>query len=69
MIDHHLPYELTPEDKRVRAKWARGVAIVYGSLLLLLVTLIAAQQFSAEPDTETAVATAPAKAVSRVGRN
>jgi hypothetical protein len=70
MIDwHHLHYVLTPEDRRIRAKWARGVAIVYGSALLLLVALAGAQRIIAEPSSETPVATAHAKGVSPSAQN
>jgi hypothetical protein len=70
MIDrHHFHYNLTPEDRRIRAKWARGIAVVYGTALLLLVVAIATQQMLAEPTTETTVATAPVKAASPIGRN
>ena len=71
MIDRHFLYDLTPEDRRIRAKWARGVAIVYGSALLLLVAAIAAQRMVAAPTeaTETTVATAPAKSAPPIGRN
>ena len=70
MIDlHHLPNKPSPEDQQIRAKWARGVAIVYGSALLLLVGLIPVQRLSAEPPSETPAATAHAKGASPSGWN
>jgi hypothetical protein len=71
MIDRPLPYDLTPEDRRVRAKWARGVAIVYGAALLVLVAAIAVQRLVAPPTTEveTTVATVPVNAPSPIGPN
>jgi hypothetical protein len=61
MIDSRLPCDLTPEDRDVRAKWARGVAIVYGTALLLIVGLIETQRMLVAPTFEPAVAAAPAK--------
>jgi hypothetical protein len=69
MIDLRLLRNLTPEDRAVRVKWARGVAIVYGTALLLVVGLISAQRMLAAPTAETAIATAPAKSAPPVGRN
>jgi hypothetical protein len=69
MIERRLSCDLTPEDRAVRAKWARGVAIVYGTALLLVVGLIATQRMFAAPTSEIAVATAPAKPAASVGRN
>jgi len=56
MIHRSPPYDLTSEDRLTRAKWARGVAIVYGTILLLLVTFIAAHRYLSEPGAGTAVA-------------
>ncbi len=56
MIHRSLSYDLTSEDRVTRAKWARGVAIVYGTILLLLVTFIAAHRSLNEPSGATAVA-------------
>ena len=36
MIDSSLSHDPTSEDRLLRAKWVRGIAIVYGSVLLLL---------------------------------
>jgi hypothetical protein len=36
MVHRSLPYNATNEHRTTRAKWARGVAIVYGTILLLL---------------------------------
>jgi hypothetical protein len=69
MIDRRLSYNLTPEDRAVRAKWARGVAIVYGAALLLIVGLIATQRMLIAPAFESAVATAPAKSAPPIGQN
>ena len=35
MVDFIPPHDPTPEDRLACARWARGVAIVYGSALLL----------------------------------
>lgn len=56
MIHRSLPYDPTPEHRLTRAKWARGVAIVYGTILLLLVTFIAAHRSPSEPGAASAVA-------------
>jgi hypothetical protein len=48
MIRRSLPYHLKPEDRLTRAKWARGVVIVYASALLLL-ALIISQRVVTEP--------------------
>jgi hypothetical protein len=69
MIDRRLLRDLTPEDRAVRAKWARGVAIIYGTALLLTVGLIATQRTLVAPKPEIAAATAPAKRAPPVGRN
>ena len=44
MIHRSLSYEPTPEHRLSRAKWARGVAVVYGTILLLLLTLAGAHR-------------------------
>jgi hypothetical protein len=49
MIHRSLPYELTPEDRLTRAKWARGVGIIYGTILLLLLTIAMAYRILTEP--------------------
>jgi hypothetical protein len=63
MMLEHLPYDPTPEDRLTRAKWARTVGIVYGSVVLLLFGFIAAQRIFAEPHLATGVANAPANLV------
>ena len=60
MIYRSLPYDPTPEDKLTRAKWARGFGVVYGSILLLLLAIVATQNVRPEHNRATAVANAPA---------
>jgi hypothetical protein len=59
MIDWSSLPDPTPEDRLTRAKWARGVAIVYGSALLLLVAFVTAQHIFFEPNGPTSIASAP----------
>jgi len=68
MTHRHLPYHLTAEDRLTCAKWARGVAIVYGSVLLLIIGAIGAQHMSAASTTEAAVANGTTKVASHVVR-
>jgi len=49
MIDSAPLHEPTPEDRRVRYKWARRLAIAYGTALLLLVALVAAHRMYVGP--------------------
>jgi hypothetical protein len=49
MIHRSPPYEPTPEDRLIRAKWARGVGIIYGTILLLLLTIAVAHRILTEP--------------------
>jgi flagellin-like protein len=56
MIHRSLSYDPTPEHRLTRAKWARGVSIIYGTILLLLLTFIAAHRSLNEPGGATAVA-------------
>jgi len=56
MIHRSLSYDPTTEHRLTRAKWARGVAIVYGTILLLLVTLMAAHRLLSEHSGAIAVA-------------
>jgi hypothetical protein len=63
MTLEHLPYDPTPEDRLTRAKWARSVSIVYGSVVLLLLGFIAAQRMFAEPHRATGIANAPASPI------
>jgi hypothetical protein len=69
MIRRSFPINWTQEDRLTHAKWMRGVAVFYGTALLLVVGLIATQRMLAAPTPETAVATAPAKSAPPVGRN
>ena len=68
MTHRHFPYEPSPEDRLTLAKWKRGVAIVYGCALLLLVAWIAIPQILVGPVTATAAADGPAKVDSNVVR-
>jgi hypothetical protein len=63
MIDwQHLPDTLTPEDRRLRARWACAVGAVYLAALVLLIAAATAQHMLTGPTPDTTVATAPAKA-------
>jgi hypothetical protein len=44
----------------IRAKWARGVGIIYGTILLLLLAIVAAQHIRGEHNGATAIANGPA---------
>ena len=54
MIDTAPLHEPTAEDRRIRDKWARTMAIVYGMALLLLITFVAANRFHAGPSSAAA---------------
>jgi hypothetical protein len=43
MIHRSLSYDPTPEHRQTRAKWTRGFCIVYGTILLLLLGIVAVQ--------------------------
>ena len=60
MIDRFLPYDPTPEDRLTHAKWARGFGIVYRTILLLLLAIVAAQHIRIEHNGATAITTRPA---------
>jgi ferric-dicitrate binding protein FerR (iron transport regulator) len=62
MIDAAPLHEPTPEDRLVRDRWARRLAIAYGMALLLLVALVAAHRVSVEPDSSAAVGKAQVSA-------
>jgi hypothetical protein len=68
MIRRSLLYDLTPEDRRTRAKWARGVAIVYGSVLVLLLAFIITKRVIVEPSEAPNLAAIGANAASHVAR-
>jgi len=68
MTHRHLSDHLTAEDRLTSAKWTRGVAIVYGSALLLIIGTIAAQHMSTASTTEAAVANGTTKVASHVVR-
>jgi len=54
MIHRSLSYDPTPEHRLTHAKWARGVAIVYGAILLLLLTFVAVHHSLSQPGGATA---------------
>ena len=68
MIHRSLPYDPTPEDRLTRAKWARGFGIVYGTILLLLLAIVAAQHIRGEPNGATTLANGPAARPARTER-
>jgi hypothetical protein len=60
MIHRSLPYDPTPEDRLTYAKWARGFGIVYGTILLVLLAVVTAQQhIRGEHNRTTAIADSP----------
>jgi hypothetical protein len=60
MIDWSLQHDQTAQDRLAGIKFARGAAIVYGSVvLLLLATVLLGQRMRAEPGEATAVAAPP----------
>jgi hypothetical protein len=67
MIHRSLPYHPTPEDRLTRAKWERGFGIVYGTILLLLLAIVAAQHIRGE-NGATAIASGPAAQPVRTDR-
>jgi hypothetical protein len=60
MIHRSLPYDQTPEDRLIRTKWARGFGIVYGTILLLLLAIVATQHMRVEHNGAPAIANGPA---------
>jgi len=58
MIDAAPLHEPTPEDRRVRDRWARRLAIAYGTALLLLVAFVAAHRMYAGPGSSAAIGNA-----------
>jgi hypothetical protein len=60
MIHRSLSYDPTPEDRLTRAKWARGFGIVYGTILLLLLAIVAAQHIRVDHNGATAITNGPA---------
>lgn len=60
MIHRSLPYHPTTEHRLTRAKWARGFGVVYGTILLLLLAIAAAQHFRVEHNGATTIANRPA---------
>jgi hypothetical protein len=52
-------YNPTPEDRLTQAKWARGVAIFYGTILLLLLAVIVTSRIVSEPSGSYGFASAP----------
>jgi hypothetical protein len=60
MIHRSLSYDPTTEHRLTRAKWARKFGIVYGTILLLLLVVGAAQHFRIEHNATTTIANNPA---------
>ena len=60
MIHRSLSYDPTTEHRLTRAKWARGFGVVYGTILLLLLAIAAAQHFRVEHNGATTIANDPA---------
>ena len=53
-----LPHNPIPEDRLIQVKWARGFAIVYGTILLLLLAVIVTSRIVSEPSGSSGVASA-----------
>ena len=68
MTHRHFLYEPSPEDRLTLAKWKRGLAIVYGCAVLLLIAWIAIPRILVGPETATDSADGPAKIGSHVVR-
>jgi hypothetical protein len=65
MILRPLHYDLTPEDRLTRARWARGVVIFYSCVALLIFAAIAIVRPSVrEPHGSTNLAAAPSESPS-----
>jgi hypothetical protein len=60
MIERFPLEDLTPDDRRMRAKWACRLAVAYGAALLLLVAFVAASRMIAGPTAAPATAGVPA---------
>jgi hypothetical protein len=58
MVARSFIHDLTPEDRLIHSKWARGVFIVYGSAVLLLIGIIVAECILAEPGRDVDATTA-----------
>jgi len=54
-----FPYDPTPEDRLIQVKCARGFAIVYGTILLLLLAVIVTSRIVSEPSGSSGIASAP----------
>jgi hypothetical protein len=48
----------TPEDRVTQAKWARGFAVVYGTILLLLLAVVVTSRIASEPSRSSGTASA-----------
>src|SRR5689334_3199186 len=53
-----FPHDPTPEDRLTQAKWARGFAVVSGTILLLLVAVVVTSRIISEPSESSGVASA-----------
>jgi hypothetical protein len=63
MVERPFIHDPTPEDRLTHAKWARGVAVIYGSVLLLFIGIIIAQCISVESSRNIDVVAASAKPI------
>ena len=59
MIDCFPLESLTPDDRRIRAKWACRLAIAYGAALVVLLAFLAASRMIAGPASEIADVATP----------
>jgi hypothetical protein len=44
MMRNSFPRTLTPEDRQTVKNWTRGVLIVYGTLALIIISLVSLSQ-------------------------
>jgi hypothetical protein len=59
MIERFPLEDLTPDDRRIRAKWACRLALGYGAALLALIAFAAASRMIAGPVSGIAGAPTP----------
>jgi hypothetical protein len=53
-----MPDDYSPEERRVRRKWARGVLVFYGSLMILGAGIMVGNQLRNDPHHDVALAEA-----------
>jgi hypothetical protein len=53
-----MPDDYSPEERRVHRKWARGVLVFYGSLMILGAGILVGNQLRSNPAHDAALAEA-----------